>query len=136
MIQRALPYLTERKGSVVNVSSVTDIRSFPRILSYCVSKDAVDQLTHCVNFEIAKSGVRINAIKPGVVVTNIHRLMGMDDDSYAPFLEYSKMTNPMGRVGQPEEAVELIYFLASPQAGWIIGVTVPIDGGQALTCAR
>ena len=132
----AMPYLIERKGSVVNVSSVTGIRSFPGILSYCVSKAAVDQLTHCVALEMAGSGVRVNAVNPGVVVTHLHRRSGMDNEKYAAFLEHSKTTHPMGRVGQPEEIAELIFFLASPRAGWITGVTVPIDGGRALTCAR
>ena len=73
---------------------------------------------------------------PGVVVTWLHRTGGMGDDAYAAFLEHSKTTHPMGRVGQPEEVAELIYFLASPKAGWITGISCPIDGGRSQTCAR
>ena len=136
LTQRAMPYLIERAGNVVNVSSVTGLRSFPGILSYCTSKAAVDQLTRCVALEVADKGVRVNAINPGVIVTMLHRTGGMDEEAYRAFLEHSKTTHPLGRVGRPEEAADLIFFLASPQAGWLTGVTVPIDGGRALTCAR
>ena len=136
LMQRAMPHLVERKGAVVNVSSVTGLRSFPGILSYCVSKAGVDQLTRCAALEMAPKGVRINAVNPGVVVTNLHRAGGMNDADYARFLEHSQSTHPMGRVGQPEEVADLIFFLASPEAGWITGVTCAIDGGRALTCFR
>jgi NAD(P)-dependent dehydrogenase (short-subunit alcohol dehydrogenase family) len=136
LIQRALPYLIERKGNVVNVSSVTGIRAFPNVLAYCASKAAVDQLTHCAALEVASKGVRINAIDPGVVVTQLHRRGGMDEEAYAKFLEHSKTTHPLGRVGHAAEVAELIFFLASPKAGWITGVSYSIDGGRAQTCAR
>jgi len=136
LIQCALPYLIERRGAVVNVSSVTGIRAFPGILAYCASKAAVDQLTHCVALEVAGKGVRVNAVNPGVVVTNLHRAGGMAEEAYDKFLEHSKTTHPLGRVGQPEEVAELIYFLASPRAGWITGTSCSIDGGRSQTCAR
>jgi NAD(P)-dependent dehydrogenase (short-subunit alcohol dehydrogenase family) len=136
LMQRAMPHLVERQGNVVNVSSVNGIRSFPGVLAYCVSKSAVDQLTRCAALEMASSGVRINAVNPGVTVTELHRSGGMDEEAYAAFLERSKTTHPLGRVGQPEEVAELIYFLASPRAGWITGVTYLIEGGRGQTCAR
>jgi NAD(P)-dependent dehydrogenase (short-subunit alcohol dehydrogenase family) len=136
LTQCALPSLIERKGCVVNVSSVTGLRSFPGILSYCSSKAALDHFTRCTALETAKYGVRINAVNPGVVRTNLHLQSGMDTAAYSNFLEHSKTTHPLGRVGQPEEVAELILFLASPEASWITGVTVPIDGGRFLTCAR
>jgi len=136
LIQRALPYLIESKGNIVNVSSVTGIRAFPGILAYCASKAALDQLTHCVALEVASRGVRVNAVNPGVIVTALHRTSGMEEEAYANFLEHSQTTHPLGRVGQPEEVAELILFLASPRAGWITGVSYSIDGGRAQTCAR
>jgi NAD(P)-dependent dehydrogenase (short-subunit alcohol dehydrogenase family) len=136
LMQRAMPHLVERQGNVVNVSSVNGIRSFPGVLAYCVSKSAVDQLTRCAALEMASKGVRINAVNPGVTVTELHRSGGMDEEAYAAFLERSKTTHPLGRVGQPEEVAELIYFLASPRAGWITGGTYLIEGGRGQTCAR
>jgi NAD(P)-dependent dehydrogenase (short-subunit alcohol dehydrogenase family) len=136
LTQRAMPYLIERKGNVVNVSSVTGVRAFPGVLAYCSSKAALDQMTHCVALEVAGNGVRVNAVNPGVTITMLHRSGGMDDDAYAAFLERSKATHPLGRLGTAEEVADLIYFLASPQAGWITGVSYSIDGGRAQTCWR
>lgn len=136
LMQHALPSLIERRGAIVNVSSVNGLRAFPGVLAYCVSKAAVDQLTHCAALELAAKGVRVNAVNPGVTITELHRAGGMDEEAYARFLEHSKTTHPLGRVGRPEEVADLIYFLASPQAGWITGVSVPIDGGRHQTCAR
>ncbi len=136
LMQLALPHLEARKGNVVNVSSVTGIRSFPGVLSYCSSKAAVDQLTRCAALEVAAKGVRVNAVNPGVVVTQLHRQGGLNEEKYGAFLEHSKTTHPTGRVGEPAEIADLILFLASRDAGWITGVTMPIDGGRHLTCAR
>jgi NAD(P)-dependent dehydrogenase (short-subunit alcohol dehydrogenase family) len=136
LTQRAMPYLIERKGNVVNVSSVTGIRAFPNVLAYCASKAALDQMTHCIALEVAGKGVRINAVNPGVTVTMLHRAGGMNDEQYTAFLEHSKTTHPLGRVGTAAEVADLIYFLASPRAGWITGVSMPIDGGRHQTCAR
>ena len=134
--QKCLPYLEETKGNIVNVSSVTGTRSFPNILAYSVSKAAIDQLTRCSALELAPKGIRVNAVNPGVVVTNIHKRGGMEDAAYDAFLEHSKETHPIGRVGTPQEVAELIYYLASEKASWITGATYEIDGGRALTCAR
>jgi NAD(P)-dependent dehydrogenase (short-subunit alcohol dehydrogenase family) len=136
LMRAAVPALAQAKGSVVNVSSVTGTRAFPGVLAYCVSKAALDQLTRCAALELAPKGVRVNAVNPGVVVSNLHRRGGMDDARYAAFLEHSKTTHPLGRVGEVTEIADLIFFLASPQAGWITGETISIDGGRHLTCAR
>ena len=132
----AIPLLKERHGTIVNVSSVAGPRAFPGVLAYCVSKAGVDQLTRCLALELAAHGVRVNAVNPGVVQTELHRAGGMDEESYAAFLEHSRTTHPLGRVGQPNEVAELVTFLASSEAGWITGETVAIDGGRAQTCAR
>jgi len=99
-------------------------------------KAALDQLTHCAALEVASKGVRVNAIDPGVTVTMLHRTGGMGDEQYEKFLEHSKTTHPLGRVGSAEEIAELILFLASPRAGWITGVSYAIDGGRHQTCLR
>lgn len=136
LMQLSAPHLARRPGNVVNVSSVTGLRAFPGVLAYCVSKAGVDQLTRCAALELAPKGVRVNAVNPGVVVTEIHRRGGMADEAYANFLEHSKGTHPLGRVGTAAEVAELILFLASDRASWITGATYSIDGGRAQTCAR
>ena len=136
LMQQAIPFLIESRGNIVNVSSVTGLRSFPGVLAYCVSKAGLDQLTRCAALELAAKGVRVNAVNPGVVVTEIHKRGGMNEADYAAFLEHSKQTHPLGRVGEASEIAELILFLASERASWITGGTYSIDGGRALTCAR
>lgn len=136
LMRAAAPQLALRRGSIVNVSSVAGLRAFPGLLAYSVSKAAVDQLTRCAALDLAPAGVRVNAVNPGVVVTDLHRRSGMADEQYAAFLERSRTTHPLGRVGSPEEIADLILFLASERAAWVTGETIAIDGGRHLTCAR
>jgi NAD(P)-dependent dehydrogenase (short-subunit alcohol dehydrogenase family) len=136
LMQQAVPFLEQSAGNIVNVSSVTGLRAFPGVLAYCVSKAGLDQLTRCAALELAPKGVRVNAVNPGVVVTDIHRRGGMSQKDYKAFLEHSKQTHPIGRVGSAREVADLILYLASERAAWITGVTYSIDGGRAQTCAR
>ena len=136
LMQKCVPHLVASKGNVVNVSSVTGTRAFPNVLAYCVSKAATDQLTRCAALELAPKGVRVNAVNPGVVITNLHKRGGMSEDAYENFLDNAKNTHPIGRPGRPEEVAELICYLASEKASWITGATYEIDGGRAQTCAR
>ena len=136
LMQLCAPHLEKTSGNVVNVSSVAGTRAFPNVVAYCVSKAAVDQLTRCAALELASKGVRVNAVNPGVVVTELHKRSGMSEEQYEGFLEHSKETHPLGRVGTPEEVADLIYFLASDKASWITGGTFAVDGGRAETCAR
>jgi len=136
LMQLAIPHLEKNRGSIVNISSVTGIRAFPNVLAYCASKAGVDQLTRCAALELAPKGIRVNAVDPGVVVSNLHRRGGMGEEKYQAFLEHSKATHPLGRVGQPDDIAQAILFLASDQSSWITGVSLPVDGGRHQTCAR
>ncbi|MEP7212067.1 MAG: SDR family oxidoreductase [Acidobacteriota bacterium] len=136
LMQKCIPHLQKTKGNIVNVSSVTGLRAFPGVLAYCVSKAATDQLTRCTALELAAQGIRVNAVNPGVIETNLHKRGGMPVDAYEKFLANAANTHPLGRAGTPQEVAELIYFLASEKASWITGVTYEIDGGRGQTCNR
>lgn len=136
LMQKCIPHLQKTKGNIVNVSSITGLRAFPGVLAYCVSKAAVDQLTRCTALELAPQGIRVNAVNPGVVETNLHKRGGMPAEDYDKFLANAANTHPLGRPGKPQEVAELICFLASEKASWITGVTYEIDGGRGQTCAR
>ena len=99
LMRAAAPHLAARKGAIVNVSSVNGLRSFAGVLAHNVSKAGVDHLTRCAALELAPLGVRVNAVNPGVTVTNLHRRSGMEDAQYTAFLERSKTTHPLGRPG-------------------------------------
>jgi len=132
----AVPHLVNAKGNVVNVSSVNGQRSFPGALAYCVSKAALDQFTRCVALELAPKGVRVNAVSPGVIITELQKRGGLSEEAYANFLERSKQTHALGRPGEPEEVAAAIAFLASDDASFSTGVTLPIDGGRHAMCPR
>ncbi|HET7225207.1 MAG TPA: glucose 1-dehydrogenase [Candidatus Eisenbacteria bacterium] len=131
----AAPELAKRRGAIVNLSSVAGLRPYAGLMAYCVSKAGVDMLTRCAALDLAPHGVRVNAVNPGVVVTELHTTAGAVPD-YPAFLERSKTTHPIGRVGQPHEIADLVCYLLSDAAGWITGATVSIDGGRALASAR
>lgn len=132
----AIPHLKGRPGAnIVNVSSVTGRRPYANLAPYCVAKAGVDMLTECLALELAPHGVRVNAINPGVVRTNLHLASNAVPD-YAAFLARSKETHPLGFVGEPRDAAELVLFLVSDRARWITGGLFPLDGGRALTSLR
>jgi len=136
LMRAATDALIASGGSIVNVSSVNGLRSFPGLIAYCVSKSAVDHLTRCAALELASKGVRVNAVNPGVTVSNLHRRGGMSEEAYEAFLTRSRETHPLGRPGQPDEIADVIFFLASDGAKFMTGETIPVDGGRHLTCAR
>ena len=135
MTRAAAEPLKAKKGSVVNLSSVASNRPYPGLAAYCVSKAAVDMITRCAALDFAPHGVRVNAVNPGVVVTELHTVANAVAD-YPAFLERSKTTHPLGRVGSVDDIVALVLFLLSDEAGWITGACMPIDGGRALMSAR
>lgn len=122
-------------ASVLNFSSVAGNRPFAGLTAYCTAKAAVEMMTKCLALELAPDKVRVNAIAPGVIVTNLHTVTGAVAD-YPAFLERGKTTHPLGFVGAPDDAANLALFLASDAARWITGAIVPLDGGRALMSAR
>ena len=132
----AIPHMKGVAGAnVVNVCSVAGVRPYANLAPYCVAKAGLDKLTECLALEWAPFGVRVNSINPGVIVTNLHEASKAVPD-YAAFLERSKQTHPLGFVGSPADAAELILFLASDRARWITGAHHALDGGRALSSLR
>lgn len=132
----AVPHLIKTKGNIVNVSSVTGLRAFPGCLAYCMGKSAVDQFTQCIALELGPKQVRVNAVNPGVIITNLHRSSGMNEEQLKTFFEHSKETHVLGRTGDVTEVAKAIAFLASDDASFITGATLPVDGGRHAMCPR
>ncbi|XP_062372299.1 3-oxoacyl-[acyl-carrier-protein] reductase FabG [Sardina pilchardus] len=131
-----VPHLIKTQGSIVNVSSVNGQRSFPGVLAYCMSKSAIDQFTRCTALELAEKKVRVNSVCPGVIITEVHKRAGLNEEEYAKFLEKCKVTHALGRPGEADEVAHAIAFLASDAATYITGVNLPVDGGRHAMCPR
>ncbi|XP_018395013.1 PREDICTED: 3-oxoacyl-[acyl-carrier-protein] reductase FabG-like [Cyphomyrmex costatus] len=125
----AVPYLIKTKGNIVNVSSVAGLRPFKNNTPYCMSKAALDQFTRCVALELASRQVRVNSVNPGAVITDILRNTGMNQEQIKIFFEKMKGAHALGRNGDTLEIAKSIAFLASDDASFITGVTIPVDGG-------
>jgi 3-oxoacyl-[acyl-carrier protein] reductase len=127
----ALPFLTEAKGSVVNTSSISALRSAARQPPYGAIKAAVIHYTNTQAAMYARSGIRVNGVAPG----SIEFPGGVWDrrKTENPKL-YGAVLNsiPFGRLGAPEEVANVVLFLASPLAAWVTGQTIVVDGGQLL----
>ncbi|XP_049311399.1 3-oxoacyl-[acyl-carrier-protein] reductase FabG-like [Bactrocera dorsalis] len=132
----AAPHLIKTQGNIVNVSSVAGLRANAGFSVYCTSKAALDQFTRCVALDLAPKNVRVNAVNPGLIVTNFYQGLGISEEVYAKYVEQSKTTNPLGRVGETKEVADAIVFLASDNSSFITGATLPIDGGRQTACPR
>lgn len=123
LTQKAVPYLIKSKGNIVNVSSVAGQRPFPTLIPYCMSKAALDHFTRCVALELAGKGVRSNSVSPGVIDTNFRDYLGMDryGEKYTALMKDMANVHPIGRVGESEECVNAIAFLAHENAGFVTG---------------
>lgn len=122
----ALPYLLETKGVIVNVSSLSGLGGDWGLNFYNAAKGAVSNLTKSLALEFGGKGVRVNAVSPSLVFTDILKPVM---ERYPELLKQSLARNPMGRGGQPEEVASAIAFLASDDASYINGVDIPLDGG-------
>ena len=131
-----VPHLIETRGNIVNVSSFAGTRVLHGMLSYCMSKAAMDQMTSCTALELASKGVRVNSVNPGVIVTECQKRAGLSDDDYAKFLQKAEEDHPLGRVGDPEEVAQAIAFLASSNALFITGEHLHVDAGMHTVCWR
>ena len=115
-----------KPGAIVNMSSVNDTLAIPGIVSYCVSKGGVSQLTRATSIALAPFGIRVNAIGPGTIETDMAR--GVLADKSA--MNRAMSRTPMGRVGAASEVASIAAFLVSDDASYVTGETVYADGGR------
>ena len=120
-----LPALRQTRGSIINIGSIASFVGVADTLGYSPSKGGVKLLTQSLARELARDGIRVNAIAPGVIATAMTKATREDPARLAGFVGRT----PLGRVGQPDELVGPVVFLASDMASYVSGVTLPVDGG-------
>jgi NAD(P)-dependent dehydrogenase (short-subunit alcohol dehydrogenase family) len=120
-----LPTLRKTRGAIVNLGSIASFVGVGDTLGYAPSKGGVKLLTQALARDLARDGIRVNAIAPGVIETAMTEVTRNDPGRLAGFLGRT----PLGRVGQPEELVGPVVFLVSEMASYVSGVTLPVDGG-------
>ena len=113
-------------GSIINMSSVNAVLAIPNQVPYVVSKGAINQLTKVMALSLAPYGIRVNAIGPGSIMTDILKAVATDEAAKARILSRT----PMGRMGEPSEVASIAAFLASSDASYVTGETVYVDGGR------
>jgi len=118
----------QRHGSIVNLSSIVGHKALPGDPLYVASKHALEGLTKAAALEAVAFGVRVNAVAPGPIATEMLDQLASDADARAALIA----TVPLGRPGTPDEVVRIIMLLASEQASFVTGAIVPVDGGQSI----
>ena len=113
-------------GSIVNMSSINAEVAIATEVPYSVSKGGIGQLTKVMALALAPHGIRVNAIGPGSIMTDMLKATNSDDESRKRLLSRT----PLGRVGQPDEIAAIAAFLASDEASYITGQTIFADGGR------
>jgi NAD(P)-dependent dehydrogenase (short-subunit alcohol dehydrogenase family) len=117
---------SRRQGVIINMSSVNAILAIPNQVPYAVSKGALGQLTKVMALGLAPHGIRVNAIGPGTILTDLARTIMTDEAAQKKILSRT----PIGRCGEPSEVASVAVFLASDDASYLMGQTIYPDGGR------
>ena len=129
LTQEALPYLRQTRGNIVQVASDAGLHGNYFCAAYAATKGAVIAMTRSLALEVARDGVRVNAVAPADILTPLTQRQLDPQRSCVQQLHEMGQIYPMGRIGTSEEAAAVIAFLASPMASWVTGSVYAVDGG-------
>lgn len=115
-------------GSIVNISSIAGLLTHRLMSAYCVSKAGVEMLTRCAADELGTHGIRVNALRPGLVPTELATPLVTNES----VVENYRALMPLGRLGTVEDVARAVRFLAGDEAAWITGQVLGVDGGHSL----
>lgn len=115
-------------GSIVNISSIAGVLTHRAMTAYCVSKAAVNMLTRCAADDLGEYGIRVNAVLPSLVDTDLAAPLVHTPEAREDYLRCM----PLARIGQPRDVADLVLFLLSDEASWITGQCIAVDGGHTL----
>jgi NAD(P)-dependent dehydrogenase (short-subunit alcohol dehydrogenase family) len=129
----ALPLLKKSKNaSIVNLASITSIRGVKNMIAYSASKGAIVSFTASLALDLAKNGIRVNAVAPGAVDTKMVWSLKKEINSMKKFNQRMKEAHPIGRIATPQEIANVVIFLAGNESSFITGITLPVDGGRSI----
>lgn len=117
------------KGSIVNISSMAAQYGIPKVIAYSAAKTGVEGMTRAMATELSPLGIRINCIAPGFIKTAMSA-KALDADPERKNKVFSR--TPMGKMGEPDDVAEAVYFFCSPGAKYVTGVIMPVDGGNSI----
>lgn len=130
MSREVIKHMLERKsGCIINISSMAAQYGLPKVIAYSASKTAIDGMTRAMAVELGLKGIRVNAIAPGFIYSDM-TAKALDSDPERKARVFSR--TPMGIMGQPSDIGEAALFLASDAAKYITGVVLPVDGGNSI----
>ena len=120
-----------KAGVIINISSMNSYRPLTKIAAYSAAKSAVNNFTQWLAVHFSTTGIRVNAIAPGFLLTNQNRFLLMDEKTGEPTARTRKIlgSTPMERFGTPEELTGTLLYLASDLSKFVTGVIIPVDGG-------
>ncbi|WP_142685295.1 SDR family NAD(P)-dependent oxidoreductase [Chitinophaga polysaccharea] len=121
--------LLQQNGCIINISSMAAQYGIPKVIAYSASKTAIDGMTRAMAVELSPKGIRVNAIAPGFIYSDM-TAKALDSDPERKAKVFAR--TPMGTMGQPADIGEAAYFLASDAAKFITGVILPVDGGNSI----
>lgn len=121
--------ITAQQGAIVNISSMAAQYGIPKVIAYSAAKTGIEGMTRAMATELSPLGIRVNCVAPGFIKTAMSS-KALDADPERKQKVISR--TPMGRMGEPKDVAEAVYFLCSDSASYITGVVLPVDGGNSI----
>lgn len=116
-------------GSIINISSMAAIYGIPKVIAYTASKTAIEGMTRSMAVDLAPFGIRVNAVAPGFIKTNMSS-KALDSDPERKNKVLSR--TPMGKLGEPSDVADAVYYFATSESKFTTGTVLPVDGGNSI----